>query len=137
MGRAHDTRRCVKRTCCRSGKGRFAACSGRNSTGIFFFSSYLFISSSFFFTFCVSTSGLNTITFFISVNAPGGALCPIFVLKNAPGTLQTPRGRYFGIVLWNAPGGVYSGPFFTVCLVITYSKGKDQPGKVAILLVDR
>ena len=36
--------------------------------------------------------------FFLSGNAPGGAFCPIFVLKNAPGTLQTPPGRYFGIV---------------------------------------
>ena len=34
VGRAHDTRRCSKRTCCRSGKGRFAACSGWNSMGI-------------------------------------------------------------------------------------------------------
>ena len=36
MGRAHDALRCSKRTCCRSGKGRFAAGSGQNSTGIFF-----------------------------------------------------------------------------------------------------
>ena len=46
--------------------------------------------------------------FFDSGNAPGGAFCLIFVLKNAPGTLQTPRGRYFRIVLWSAPGGVHS-----------------------------
>ena len=46
--------------------------------------------------------------FFLSGNAPGGTFCPIFVLKNAPGTLQTPRGHYFGIVLWNTQGGVYS-----------------------------
>ena len=42
------------------------------------------------------------------LSAPGGASCPIFVLKNALGTLQTPRGRYFGIVLSYASGGVYS-----------------------------
>ena len=36
VGRAHDTIRCLKRTCCRSGKGRFAACNGRNSAGVFF-----------------------------------------------------------------------------------------------------
>ena len=38
--------------------------------------------------FCVSTSGLYTTRptiFFLSGNAPGGAFCPIFVLKNVPG----------------------------------------------------
>ena len=39
--------------------------------------------------------------FFSLWKRPGGAFCPIFVLKNAP-------EHYFGIVLWNAPGGVYS-----------------------------
>ena len=58
MGRAHDTRRCSKRTCCRSRKGRFAACSGRNSTG---FSLYMYSSIQVvIFYFSVSTSGLNT-----------------------------------------------------------------------------
>ena len=41
--------------------------------------------------------------FFFSIN-----------LKNAPGKLQTPRGRHFGTVLWNAPGGVYS-VFYGLC----------------------
>ena len=111
VGRAHDTRRCAKKTCCQSRKERFAACSGRNSTGIFFFSSYLFINSSFFFFTFVSQpvgSTPNQYFFSFSGNAPGRAFCPTFVLKNAPGTLQTPRGRHFGITLWNAPGGVYS-----------------------------
>ena len=39
--------------------------------------------------------------FSLSGNAPGGAFCPIFVLKNAPGAL-------FQNCLWSAPGGVYS-----------------------------
>ena len=42
------------------------------------------------------------------LNAPGGTFYLILVLKNAPGTLQTPRRRYIGIVLRNVPGGVYS-----------------------------
>ena len=77
--------------------------------GYFFFSSYLFINSSFFFLL-VSRPVDSTRPdqhFFLSGNG-GDAFCPILVLKNAPGTLQTPRGRYFEIILWNAPGGVYS-----------------------------
>ena len=109
MGRAHDTRRCAKRICCRSGNGGFAACSGRKSTGTFF-SLHIYSSiQAFFFTF-VSRPVDSTRPdqhFFLSGNG-GDAFCPIIVLKNAPGTLQTPRGRYFGIILWNAPGGVYS-----------------------------
>ena len=78
---------------------------------VFFFSSYLFISSSLFFFTFVSRPVDSTRPdqhFFLSGNASGGASSPNFVLKNAPDTLQTPRGRYFGIVLWNAPGGVSS-----------------------------
>ena len=60
VGQAHDTRRCSKRTCCRSGKGRFAACSGRNSTGIFFSLRMYSLTQVVFFYFCVSTSVLNT-----------------------------------------------------------------------------
>ena len=112
MGRAHGTRRCAKRIYCRSGNGGFAACSGRKSTGTFFslYALYLFINSSFFFLLlCLDqwTQHDQTNIFFF-LETGGGAFCPILVLKNAPGTLQTPRGRYFGIILWDAPGGVYS-----------------------------
>ena len=99
MGRAHDTKRCAKGTsCCRSGKGRFAACSGWNSTGIFF-SRHIYSSIQ----ACVSTSGLYTTRHFsFFLETPRGAPSAlIFFLKNAP-------GRYFVIVLWNAPGGDYS-----------------------------
>ena len=107
MGRAHDTRRCAKRTCCLSGKRRFAACSGRNST----VSLHIYSSIQVFFLSFVSRPVDSTRRdqhFFLSRNTPGGAFCPILVLENAPGTLKTPWGRYFRIVLWNAPGGVYS-----------------------------
>ena len=81
-----------------------------------FFFLFIFIHQfKLFFFFCVSTSELNTTrpTIFFFLETPrGGAFCSIFVLKNAPGTLQTPRGRYFGIVLWNAPGAFT--PFLTV-----------------------
>ena len=110
MGQAHDAGRCAKRTCCRIGKGRFAACSGRNSTGIFF-SLHICSSIQAFLSTSVSRPMDSTRPdhhFFLSGNAPGGVFCPIFVMENAPDTLQTPQGRYFGIVLWNAPGGVYS-----------------------------
>ena len=110
MGRAHGTRRCAKRICCRSGNGGFAACSGRKSTGTFF-SLHIFSSiQAFFFYFCVSTSGLNTTrpTFF-SFWKRGGRLLPYSCSEKRPGYVaKTPRGRYFGIILWNATGGVYS-----------------------------
>ena len=93
VGRAHDTRRCAKRTCCRSVKGRFAACSGRNSTDIFFLLDQW-------------TQHVQTNIFFVFENAPEGAFCLIFVLKNAPGTLQAPRRRYFGTdFIMERPGG--------------------------------
>ena len=88
MGRAHGTRRCVKRICCRSGNGGFAACSGRKSTGTFF-SLHIYSSiQAFFFTF-VSRPVDSTRPdqhFFLSGNG-GDAFCPILVLKNAPGAL--------------------------------------------------
>ena len=34
-------------------------------------------------------------------------------------TLQTPRGRYFGIVLWDAQGGVYS-IFYGITALLYY-----------------
>ena len=93
VGRAHDTRRCAKRICCRSGKGRFVACSGRNSTGIFLnlhiYSSIQALKKN----FCLF--------FFFFWKHPWGPLLPysIFFLKNAPGALfrncfmERPRGR--------------------------------------------
>ena len=71
VGRDHNTR-CAKRTCWPSGKGRFAACSGRNGTGIFVF---LTIYSS------NQTSGLNTTrpTFFPLWKSPGRRLLPYFL----------------------------------------------------------
>ena len=90
VGRAHDTRRCAKRTCCRSGKGRFAACSGRNSTGIFF-SLHIYSSLSilaFLLLFVSRTSGLNTTRPTISFwKRAGGRLLPYFCCENAPGAL--------------------------------------------------
>ena len=58
----------------------------------------------FFFNFSVSTSELNTTrpTFFFFLETPRGAPSALFLFW------KTPRERYFGIVLWNAPGGVYS-----------------------------
>ena len=40
--------------------------------------------------------------FFPFWKRPGGRLLPYFCSE------KTPRGRYFGIVFWNAPGGVFS-----------------------------
>ena len=119
VGRAHDTRRCTKRNCCRSGKGRFAACSGRKSTGIFF-SLHIYSSScnSSFFFYIVSRPVDSTrpdqqlVSFW---RRPEGAFCPILFYK-------TPRGRYFGIVLWNAPGGVYS-VLYGIRIFSTYPSG--------------
>ena len=112
MGRAHDTRRCAKRTCCLiSRKGRFAACSRRNSTDTFIL--FIFIHQFKLFFSLVSRPLDSTRPdqqYFLPGNAPGGAFCPNFVLKNTRLRCKRPaQGRYyFGIVLWNAPGGVYS-----------------------------
>ena len=115
MGRAHGTRRCAKRICCRSGNGGFAACSGRKSTFFFFLSSYLFINSSFFFYFCVSASGLNTTrpTFF-SFWKRGGRLPPYSCSEKRPGYVANAPGA----LLWNyfmERSGGRSLRSFTVC----------------------
>ena len=102
LWRAHDTRRCAKRTCCRSGKGSFAACSGRNSTGIFFL--FIFIHQFKLLFLLVSRLVDPTrpdLHFFPFWKRTRGCLLPYFCSENA-------RGRYFGIVLWNASEGVYS-----------------------------
>ena len=85
VGRAHDSRRCAIRTCYRSGEGRFAACSGRNSTGIFF-SLHIYSSIQVFFNTFVSrpVDSTRPDQHFFSFCA----FCPIFVLKNAPGALS-------------------------------------------------
>ena len=81
VGRAHETRRCAKWACCRSGKGRFAACSGRNSMSIFFLFIFIHQFKLFFFFFCVSNSGLNTIrpTIFFFLETSRGALSTLFL----------------------------------------------------------
>ena len=91
-----------------------------------YFFRFIFIHQfkSFFFYFCISS---RPKFLFISANAPGGAFCPAFVLKNAPGTLKTPGGRYFGIVSWNAPGGVYSVLYGIVLATEQTRVTTDQP----------
>ena len=117
MGRAHDTRRCAERTCCPSGKGRFATCSGRNRTGIFF---PLFIYSSiqaFFFAF-VSRPVDSTRPdqqCFSFWKRPGGRLLPYFCSKKRPGGAIS--GLFYG-----TPRGAFT-PFFTAsCTAFFFSR---------------
>ena len=110
VGRVHDARRCAKRTCYRSGKERFAACRGRNSRGILLSLHTYSSIQVFVFTFVsrpVDSTRPNQ-HFFLSGNAPEGAFCPIFVLKNASGTLQTYPGALFRKCFTECSGGVYS-----------------------------
>ena len=78
VGRAHDTKRCAKRTCCQSGKGRFAACNGRNCRGIFVSLRIYSSIQVFFLLLCLDqwTQPYQANIFFLSGNAPGGAFCP-------------------------------------------------------------
>ena len=82
-------------------KGTLRSIQWRNSTGIFFL---LILIHQFKLSFLLlyldqRTQHDQTNNFFLSGNAPGGALCPIFVLKNAPGALfrncfmERPGGR--------------------------------------------
>ena len=113
MGRAHDTRRCAKRTCCRSGKRRFAACSGRNSTGI--------LSIQAFYSTCVSTSGLITTrpAFFYFWKRPGGRLLPYFCSEKRPGYVANARGTLFQNCFVECPRGrlLRSLRFITIGMV--------------------
>ena len=106
MGRAHGTRRCAKRICCRSGNGGFAACSGRKSTGTFF-SLHIYSSiQAFFFNFCVSTSGLNTTrpTLF-SFWEWGGRLLPYSCSEKRPGYVANAPGALFWNYFMERSGG--------------------------------
>ena len=88
----------------------------------------------YFFLLCLDqwTQHDQTNIFFLSGSTPGVAFYPIFVLKNALGTLQTPRRRYFGIVLRNAPRGVYS----VLCgfSLSRFAPGSTVPSRVSLLI---
>ena len=109
MGRAHGTKRCAKRICCRSEKGHFAACSGRSRTGIFF-SLHIYSSIRFFFYDCLDqwTQHDQTNIFFLSRNTTGGAFSPILARCKRPGGAiselfhGTPRGAFtpFSTICW-------------------------------------
>ena len=76
---------------------------------VFFFS---FIHQiKFFFTFCVSTTGLNTTgpIFFSFWKRPGGRLLPYFCSEKRPGYVANAPGALFRNCLMErpAPGGVY------------------------------
>ena len=100
MKRAHDTRS-AKRTCCQSGKGRFAACRGRNSTGIFF----LFIFIQQFKYLFILTFVSRPVDSTISENVPGGGdLLPYFCYENAPGAVF--RNCFMVRPVYSVPYGI-------------------------------
>ena len=77
--------------------------------GIFFL---IFIDQiKFLFTFCVSTTGLNTTRpiFFSFWKRPGGRLLPYFCSEKRPGYVANAPGALFRNCLMErpAPGGVY------------------------------
>ena len=113
MGQAHDTRRCAKRTCCRSGKGRFAACSGRNSRGFFFLSIFIHQFKLYIlFTFMsrLVDSKRPDQHFFNFWKRPGGRLLPYFCSQKRPRVANAP-GALFRNFFWYAPRGGYSVPY--------------------------
>ena len=155
MGRAHDTRRCAKGPVAEAERDASQHAVG-GIAQFFFFSLYLFINSTFFFTLCLDqwtqhdhinkTKRCRAGNNFkregqtrsksygtwgqrmkrprknnnrkIPPNTSPAKMHAVFFLetpRGAPSALflfcKTPRERYFGIVLWNAPGGVYSVPY--------------------------
>ena len=106
MGRVHDTRRCAKRTCCRSGKGRFAACSERNSTGIFFslhiYSSIQALKKTFL--YLDQWTQYDQTIFFSLWKCLRGRLLPYFCSEKRPGYVVNAPGALFRNCFMIGPG---------------------------------
>ena len=115
MGRAHDARRCAKGPAAEADRDASQHAVG-GIAGVFFFSSYLFINSSFCFYCCVSTSGLNTTrpTFFSSWKRPGERLLPYFCSEKRLGYVANVPGGATSELFYGMPRGASFTPFFTV-----------------------
>ena len=88
---------------------------GRNSTGIFFpLHIYSSTKASSFLLLCLDqwTQDDQTNIFFY-LETPRGGLLLYFCSEKRPGYVANAPGCYFGNVIWNALGGVYSIPYGT------------------------